>query len=126
MMNRWTDQSACPTPILQFCKCGIDGYLSSGIDCPKLQPADVKLKNYSQDEIPILGKYKVQVQCQGKSANLFVVVSKGNRQNILGRTWIDSLKLDLNKIYHMTTVGTTNPTHSTFDASLNCYSNHRR
>ena len=54
------------------------------IDCPKLQPADVKLQNCSQEEIPILGKCKVQMQCQGKSANLFVVVSKGNRQNLLG------------------------------------------
>jgi len=73
------------------------------IDCPTLQPTDVQLQNYSQEEIPILGKCQVKVQCQGKFANLFVVVSKGDRQNLLGRTWIDSLKLDLNKIYQIQT-----------------------
>ena len=91
------------------------------IDCPTLQPTDVQLQNYSQEEIPILGKCQVKVQCQGKSANLFVVVSKGDRQNLLGRTWIDSLKLDLNKIYHMNAVDAS-PIHSTLSTLINCYS----
>ena len=63
------------------------------IDCPKLQPSDIKLQYYAQQEIPLLGKCQMEVQCQGRSANLFTVISKGDRQNLLGRTWIDGLKL---------------------------------
>ena len=35
---------------------------------------------------------------------MLAVVSKGNRQNLLGYTWIDALKFDLNEIYHMNQV----------------------
>ena len=55
------------------------------IDCPELQTSDIKLQNYSQQEIPLKGKCKVQVQCQGRSANLCAVISKGDKQNLLGR-----------------------------------------
>jgi len=34
----------------------------------------------------------MEVHCQGRSANLFAVISKGDRQNLLWRTWIDALK----------------------------------
>ena len=89
------------------------------IDYPKLQPSDIKLQNYSQQEIPLMGQCLLQVQCQGRSAKLFAVVSKSNRQNLLGRTWIDALKLDLNEIYHMNQVQNSQ---SALDSLLRCYS----
>ena len=89
------------------------------IDCPKLQPSDVKLQTYSQQEIPLMGQCLLQVQCQGRSAKLLAVVSKGNRQNLLGRTWIDALELDLNEIYHMNQVQNNQ---GALDSLLRCYS----
>ena len=50
----------------------------------------MKLQNYSQQEIPLMGQCLLQVQCQERSAKLFAVVSKGSRQNLLGHTWIDA------------------------------------
>ena len=89
------------------------------IDCPSLQPSEIKLQNYSQQEIPLMGQCLLQVQCQGRSAKLCAVVSKGNRQNLLGRTWIDALKLDLNEIYHMNQVQSSQ---NAIDCLLRCYS----
>ena len=66
--------------------------------------------------LPLMGQCLLQVQCQGRSAKLFAVVSKGNRQNLLGRTWIDALKLD---IYHMNQVQNSQ---SALDSLLRCYS----
>ena len=68
------------------------------INCPKLQLSDIKLQTCLQQEIPL---YLLQLKCQGRSAKLFAIVSKGNRQNLLGCRWIDALKLDLNEIYHI-------------------------
>ena len=64
-------------------------------------------------------KCLVKVQCQGRSAILFAVVSKGNRQNLLGRTWIDALKFDLNEIYYMNQV---HNNHGALDSFLRCHS----
>ena len=91
------------------------------IDCPKLQPSGIKFQNYSQQEIPLLGKCLMEMQCQGKSANLFAVISKGDRQNLLGRTWIDALKLDLNEIYHMN-LKSKSSGHSALESLLKGYS----
>jgi len=55
---------------------------------------------------------------QSGSANLFVLVSKGNRQNLLGRNWIDSLKLDP---YHMNTIDAS-CAHIILGALIYCYS----
>ena len=89
------------------------------IDCPKLQPSDIKLQTYSQQEIPLMGQCLLQFQCQGRSAKLLAVVSKGNRQNLLGRTWIDALELDLNEIYHMNQVQNNQ---GTLNSLSRCYS----
>ena len=86
------------------------------IDCPKLQPSDIKFQTYSQQEIPLMGQ--CLVQCQGRSAKLLAVVSKGNRQNLLGRTWIDALELDLNEIYHINQVQNNQ---GTLNSLLRCY-----
>jgi len=86
------------------------------IDCPKLQPSDIRLQKYSQQEIPLLGKCLMEVQCQRRSANLFAVMSKGDRQNLSGRIWIDALKLDLNGIYHMNQVKSKSSGHSALEA----------
>ena len=66
-----------------------------------------------------MGQCLLQVQCQGRSAKLLAVVSKGNRQNLLGCTWIDALELDLNEIYHMNQVQNNQ---GTLNSLLRCYS----
>ena len=58
--------------------------------------------------MPLLGDWQVSVQCDGKTCHLPITVTKGNRLDLLGRSWIEALKLDLNHLYHVNLVNISN------------------
>ncbi len=71
---------------------------------PTLSSPAVRLQSYCNDDILLLGSCHVNVECCNKSCKLPIVVAKGDRLDLLGRSWIVSLKLDL---YHINQVSTT-------------------
>ena len=78
------------------------------IGSPQLDPPAVYLQNYSVVDIPLLGDCQISVQCDGKTCNLPITVTKGNWLNLLGCSWIYALKLDLNHLYHINWVNISN------------------
>ena len=51
----------------------------------KPEPSEVCLKTYSAEPIPLLGKFKVKVQCGDQTQHLVLLVSKGNGPALMGR-----------------------------------------
>ena len=62
----------------------------------KLEESKVKLKTYTGELIPLVGKCTIQVQYGGKLMALPLVVAKGASPNLLGRDWLN--KFDLNPL----------------------------
>ena len=61
----------------------------------KLQPATVKLKTYTGEPLEVLGELPVEVQYQKQSPKqLSIVVVKGNGPSLLGRNWLEDIRLD--------------------------------
>ena len=63
-----------------------------------LQPTHLTLRDYNQAEVPLLGIVSVPVEYNGERKTLPLVVSKGNRPNLLGRNWLAKIKLNWNEI----------------------------
>ncbi|CAF3264517.1 unnamed protein product [Rotaria sp. Silwood2] len=57
----------------------------------KLYPVKLTYNSYSDHSIPIIGKKMVKVNYNNPSIELKVIVGNTNRNNILGRNWIDAL-----------------------------------
>ena len=64
-------------------------------ECP-LQPASIRLSSYTGDTIPVLGQIQVPpVQYKGKEWTLPLVFVKGEKSALLGRNWLQNIKLNL-------------------------------
>ena len=57
-----------------------------------LHLTDVKLRTYTGEAIPVVGKLMVKVQYQGQEEELFLVVIVGDGPSLLGRDWLAKLK----------------------------------
>ena len=80
-----------------------------GIGSPQLDPPVVLLQNYSEDDIPLLEDCQVSVQCDRKTCNLPITVTKDNGLiywDAAGST--HALKLNLNHLYHVNQVNISN------------------
>ena len=60
----------------------------------RLQNVNVNLKCYNGETIPLLGQTNVSVSYNGKVFNLPLLVVKGNKPSLLGRDWLNIIKLD--------------------------------
>ncbi|RXN30206.1 Retrovirus-related Pol poly from transposon opus [Labeo rohita] len=69
-------------------------------DCP-LQPVEIHLSLYTGDTIPVLGEIQVPVQYNGNEWTLPLMVVKGDKTPLLGRNWLQKIKLDLGKIFSL-------------------------
>ena len=70
-----------------------------GMDKLPLQPPGCVLNTYTQSKIPLLGSCDVVVSHNGQQETLPLLVVKGDGANLLGRDWLQSLKLDWSQIF---------------------------
>ena len=54
----------------------------------KLERIDVKLRSYSEHEIPVIGEAKVQVAYRDQEAVLPVVITGNDGPVLMGRDWL--------------------------------------
>ena len=64
-----------------------------------LKPTKVKLRTYTGESIPVLGKLAVNVTCQGISCTLPLLVVKQDSPSLIGRNWITQIQLDWKSIF---------------------------
>ena len=65
------------------------------MDC-KLLPTNIKVKTYSNEPLYVLGKLKVKVNVK---FTLYIYVIDGNGPSLLGRDWLNVIKLNWNDIF---------------------------
>ena len=68
-----------------------------------LEAKRIELRSYSGEKIPVLGSVQVPVVYKGQQADLPLVVVKGDRPALLGRNWLQALKLNWSDIFHVRT-----------------------
>ena len=69
-------------------------------NCP-LKPAAIHLSSYTGDIIPVLGKVLVPVKYGEQEWKLPLVVVKGSKPPLLGRNWLQKIKLNWGKIFSL-------------------------
>ena len=73
---------------------------SSCID--DLQKTDVKLKTYMGESIPVLGKVRMHVKREDQEEVLPVLVVKGTGPNLVGRDWLNKIKVNFWEVHSLT------------------------
>ena len=66
-----------------------------------LNTTNIRLQTYSKEPIPVLGTTEVLVCYEGQTAQLPLVVVKGDGLTLLGRDWLSKVKLYWSKIHCM-------------------------
>ena len=69
-----------------------------------LKPTHFYLKMYSGERLTLLGEFQVRVTYQTQEVHLPLVVAKGDKPVLLGRNWLDKLKLDWATIFKVSEV----------------------
>ncbi len=65
-----------------------------------LHCSKVKLKGYTGNQIPVLGVLNVEVECVGKCVkDLPLIETKGGNIALLGRNWMQEMKLNWTSIF---------------------------
>lgn len=68
---------------------------------PKVGQTSLKLKTYTGEEIKVLGVAEVNVRCQKQQKTLPLYVVSGTGPSLLGRSWLEQLKLNWAEIHNM-------------------------
>ena len=64
-----------------------------------MEECKLTVKLYTGEEIPVMGQLYVDVRYQkNEFVNLRMVILKGHGVNILGREWLNKIKLNLNNV----------------------------
>ena len=66
-----------------------------------LHPTDVRLRTYTGEAVQVLGKVMVRVVKDEASVTLPLLVVKGGGTTLLGRDWLQKLKLDWKTIFSL-------------------------
>ena len=67
-----------------------------------LDQTSLALKTYTGEPVELLGQLLVNVRHNGQEAHLPLQIAKGNGPALLGRNWLDVIRLDWNHIKHIT------------------------
>ena len=70
-----------------------------GQNAPPLEPARIKLTTYTGEYIPIQGALDVEVEHNGVSERVQLIVTKGKGPSLLGRNWLERLRIDWKGVY---------------------------
>ncbi len=65
---------------------------------PVVEPTRIKLRTYSGHSLQILGNITVLVEYQGQQESLPLLVVKGSGATLLGRNWLNKIRLDWQNI----------------------------
>ena len=65
----------------------------------QVESAKVQLKTFSGEEIPLVGQFHGSVQYENQELTLPVIVVTGNRPALLGRNWLERLKLNWRNVF---------------------------
>ena len=69
----------------------------------ELAEPSVKLQTYAGELITVCGRTQVQVKHKEQTATLPLVITEGNGPTLLGRNWLEALRLDWRTIFHLGT-----------------------
>ena len=69
----------------------------------KLCKSHVKVRTYSGEHIGVLGSMEVQVQYQDQDITLPLTVVEGDGQSLLGRDWLQHIRLDWSQVHSVGT-----------------------
>ncbi len=64
----------------------------------QLSPSEVNLRTYTGELVTTLGQFNVEVVHNSQAFELPLLVVKGNGPSLLGRNWLDNIKLDWQQI----------------------------
>ena len=70
-----------------------------GDQAPQPREANDKLKMYTGDEIPVVGRVDVNIQHNGQRKKLPLIITRGEGPSLLGRNWLGELRIDWRGIY---------------------------
>jgi len=85
----WPGRSLHPTPIrLQSCS-------------KEPIPTPIRLQSCSKEPIPVLGCCNVNIDYQGQTAELPLVIVEGAGPTLLGRDWLSYIRLNWREIHHV-------------------------
>ena len=65
---------------------------------PKLQPCSLRLQSYPSKPLDVMGVCTVKVTIKSNTVSLPLVVIKGDEISLLGRNWLEQIKLDWHEI----------------------------
>ena len=68
-----------------------------------LEPAAMKLKTYSGEELEVLGQLVVRVRYGAQESKLPLIVVKGQGPSLFGRNWLKEIQIDWGSIHTVTT-----------------------
>ena len=69
-----------------------------------LQQSDVRLRTYSKNPIPVVGSCVVVVEYNGQTASqMLLVIVEGSGPTLMGRNWLEKIRLDWRQIHHVYT-----------------------
>ncbi|KAK0145350.1 hypothetical protein N1851_015749 [Merluccius polli] len=74
-----------------------------GKQLPQVKQTQLTLKSYTGEEISVVGVAEVEVQYEKQVKSLPLVVVKGTGPSLLGREWMEAIKLNWGEIKHMRT-----------------------
>ena len=78
-----------------------DTVFSSVFELANLQETEVKLCTYSGEQLPVKGKITCEVSYNGQSYTLPLIVLVGEGPTLLGRDWIQQIRLDWSTIFQI-------------------------
>ena len=70
-----------------------------------LKETTIRLQTYSKEPIPVVGATQVCVGYEGQTATLPLVVVKGQGPTLLGRNWLNQIRLNWSQIHYTTCPG---------------------
>lgn len=66
-----------------------------------LHPSPWKLKDYSGQNVGVIGQVNVHVKYGNFKGVLPLIISQGNRNSLLGRNWLHSLSIEVNGVLNL-------------------------
>ena len=85
---------------------------------PKIQPSDGNLHTYTGEEIKVVGEIQVLVKYNNQKEILQAIVVAGKAPNLLGRNWLEKVKLNWQEVFS-TTSSSTHENQDSDNASIN-------
>ena len=89
--------------------------LFSAGKAPTLKASKAQLKTYTGEVIQILGEIEVKIQYKGQEKKLNLLVVAGKGPSLLGRDWLNHIKLDWSQLNHLHTSATSTSCQQIFD-----------